>query len=693
MWSPFFARPNRTAPVIRPSLTLFFCLVVAFFLTILPHIPQLPFWVTIAVAIALAVRSWGQLRKWRLPSPAFCGLLALCLVAGIYLQFRTVLGRDAGTAFMAGLIAIKFYELRGPRDVAMIIFSSFFVTMSSLLYSQSLELFVYCLLMMWVLTALLFRTGMGDRAEDRLLRPLRSAGLVFFQALPLAIFLFFFFPRYHGLLQIGMDDSGIGLTDTVKPGSISRLTADDSIAMTVKITNTTFLPPDSLYWRAIVLWNYQHDAWTPGPEVPSPSPKAAPETALIDQEITIWPHFHKWLFALDYPVVSAERIDEPSGWSRIGPGGVLQINNGSLMNMERYHVTSASMLTGEELSPEEEQLALNLPDEDGDRIDPQVLALAKELKEENPEEMAYINAVLHYFRHNHFLYTDQPGPGGPNALATFLFKRRSGFCEHFASAFGVLMRLGGFPTRLVVGYQGAQYNPYKNLYIVKQANAHSWDEVWITSEKHWLRVDPTAIISGNDNLTSGAPNGTSSADENLSIEVAHRRLTFISGANLPEWVRRSILEMQWRRQEVEADWNDWIFSYDPQSQNRWMQALGFGYGGRYVLGLACGLATALCATTLALFMGRRPALNPVEKFYAKFCRTMARRGLPRNAWEGPLAYTQRLAAAFPEERSGLEQVGRIVAATRYGSAPMPEVRHELKKLAPLLGSTPAATAP
>jgi hypothetical protein len=65
-------------------------------------------------------------------------------------------------------------------------------------------------------------------------------------------------------------------------------------------------------------------------------------------------------------------------------------------------------------------------------------------------------------------------------------------------------------------------------------------------------------------------------------------------------------------------------------------------------------------------MTRRRALSPVESLYATFCRTMARRGVPRASWEGPLAYTNRVAEAFPADQVAIHRVGSIVAEVRYG---------------------------
>ena len=701
MW-PLLA--PRKAPVVRPSRLLFFCLVGAFLLTILPHVQQLPVWVSAAVVIAMVIRSIGEVCRWPLPSPAFCGVMALCLLIATYLQFGTIFGREAGTAFMSALLAIKFYELRGPRDIALIIFCSFFVVMSSLLYSQALELFVYCLIMMWVLTALLLRTSMGDLPQSRLLSLLRLSGLIFVQALPLAIFLFFFFPRYQGVLELGLGDSSMGLTDRMDPGSISRLAEDDSTAMTVRFTGRIVPASEGLYWRALVLWRYADGAWTPGEGAyPSGSsrsggiaglPKAAPGSDPIEQEITIWPHFHRWLFALDYPVTLAEPVEGGvPDWSEAWNGGVISLGEGTrlLDRQERYLVASASRLAPQELKANVKEIALQLPDQPGDRIDSRVRALADRLHEGCADEPAYVRSVLHYFRRNGFIYSDAPGRRGPDELADFLLHNKIGFCEHYASAFAVLMRLEHVPARVVVGYAGAQYNPYKNIYVVKQSNAHSWDEVWVEKEKEWQRVDPTAVLSGQQNSPGLAGPGRSVDGESLSIEVAHHRVTLLSGPALPQWMRQALLEAQLRRQEVEADWDDWVFSYSPDSQNRLAQALGFGANAFYVFGAACVVAVVVTGLIFAGTILRRPRPSPVENFYAQFCRRLDRRGLPRAGWEGPMAYGERAAQAFPQDRNAIVRAAEIVAATRYGPAPPAVGSAELKHLLALLSASRAAT--
>ena len=64
-------------------------------------------------------------------------------------------------------------------------------------------------------------------------------------------------------------------------------------------------------------------------------------------------------------------------------------------------------------------------------------------------------------------------------LADFLFMRRKGYCEYFASAMAVMLRTLGIPSRLVTGFQMGVYNPISDLWVVRASDAHSWVEAWI----------------------------------------------------------------------------------------------------------------------------------------------------------------------------------------------------------------------
>lgn len=702
-WSALISRSTPVPLHNRPSLTLFFLLAGTFLLTLVPFVVQFPLWLTISVIAAMVLRSVIEFYRLPLPSTGFCGFIAILLLGLTWLQFSTVLGRDAGTALTAGLLAIKFYELRSPRDLALIIFSCLFLVMSALLYSQAIELFIYCLIMMWILTALLLRTQMGDLPIDRLLSMLRVSGLIFLQAVPLTLFLFFFFPRYTGKLQVVLPGSPLGFTNTVRPGDIAELSRNDTKAMYVLFLSDGVPNVETMYWRGLVLWSYKDGIWTMGKlsDLPDPQlPKALHGSQSLLQEITIYPHNQRWLFALDTPITPAVDASEQQPWSATYNGHILELSGLSdkLDHMERYTVTSAISLADEVLKPEEKAEGISLPDNE---ISSQVHALADKLHQANPDPQDYIRAVLHYFRHEHFTYTAIPGVDHKDWLTDFLFVTKAGFCEHFASAFAVLMRIEHVPARLVVGYQGADYNPYNNTYIVRQSNAHAWDEVWIdaknappgSNEGHWVRVDPTAILPPSMETPSSANNsGQQNPAEDLSIQVANHRLTF-SEAYLPTWVRHAVTQAQLRREQVETAWDDWVFSYDPDAQIRLAQALGFGRQARVVLLILSLVTVGICIFLFRRWTKRKPPIPPVENLYAQFCRNMAQRGIPRAEWEGPLAYTGRVAEVFPEKKEAIRDVGWIIARARYGAEPLDSTApRELKSLLQLITASQAASS-
>jgi hypothetical protein len=159
---------------------------------------------------------------------------------------------------------------------------------------------------------------------------------------------------------------------------------------------------------------------------------------------------------------------------------------------------------------------------------------------------------------------------------------------------------------------------------------------------------------------------SSNAGEDLSFQLAHSRVTLVSRDHLPAWLRQALVEMQLRRQQVETNWNDWVFSYDPDAQSRLTQLLGLGKNPFVLLTLACLAAAGLCAYGYRAWLRRPPPTAPVETFYGAFCRNMAQRGIPRAEWEGPLAFTDRAAEALPDKRDAIRDVGRIVAQSRYG---------------------------
>lgn len=140
----------------------------------------------------------------------------------------------------------------------------------------------------------------------------------------------------------------------------------------------------------------------------------------------------------------------------------------------------------EPLSPFDRDDMLLLPD----NLDVRIPRLAREIIEGSPTEMQKARAIEKYLRRN-YGYTLQLLPASvPDPLANFLFERRKGHCEYFASSMAVMLRTIGIPSRVVTGFASGVYNPLTGWQVVRASDAHSWVEAWIAGHG-WRTFDPT----------------------------------------------------------------------------------------------------------------------------------------------------------------------------------------------------------
>src|SRR5690606_7967534 len=96
-----------------------------------------------------------------------------------------------------------------------------------------------------------------------------------------------------------------------------------------------------------------------------------------------------------------------------------------------------------------------------------------------------------------FSYSLSPGKyeGSPlEQLKEFLQVRKVGICEHFASAFSVILRAFNHPVVVAVGFQGGDYNEVGDYWVIRGRDAHAWTMVY-QEGKGWVRYDPTSYVA------------------------------------------------------------------------------------------------------------------------------------------------------------------------------------------------------
>jgi transglutaminase-like putative cysteine protease len=136
-------------------------------------------------------------------------------------------------------------------------------------------------------------------------------------------------------------------------------------------------------------------------------------------------------------------------------------------------------------------------------LDPRVAALAGQVTASATSNYKRAKAIEQYLRTNFGYTLELPGMREPDPLARFLFERKKGHCEYFASSMTMMLRTLGIPARVVNGFRGGEYNDLTSSYIVREKDAHSWVEAYFP-EYGWVTFDPTPAGSADDPQTGWA---------------------------------------------------------------------------------------------------------------------------------------------------------------------------------------------
>ncbi len=622
--------------------------------TAAPHAGHQPYWLSAVAAAALAFRFWLWRRDRPLPARWLLVAIVVAATAGIYVQYRTLFGRDAGVALLVLFMALKQLEARTRRDAIVVVMLGFFLLLTHYFYSQSIPTGLWLLAAATLQTATLLRLFGGAQPLPDIAR---HAATLLLQATPFMLVLFLLFPRISGpLWGLPQDAHGgrSGLPDTIAPGTVSDLVLNGSIAFRVRFDD---VPPENaaLYWRGPVMDEFDGRSWRPArPSVFEPA-RVEARAEPIGYEITLEPHNQRWLLALDAPQTLPERAFVSARMQAIAFEPVRQRSRFAFRSVLDYRVN-----VGE--SRQVLAASLHLPA----GINPRARALAAGWKERHARPQAIVAAALQMFRSSDFVYTLEPPLLGEHSVDEFVFDTREGFCEHYASAFVFLMRAAGVPARVVAGYQGGEVNPVDGYLVVRQSDAHAWAEVWIEGQG-WRRVDPTAA-----NAPSRIERGIASALPEDEALPGMARLDL-------RWLR----DLRFRWEAINNAWNQWVLGYNPERQREVLARLGLDdIDWRGMTALLAALCAAALAGISLWVLRQRPRREPVQRDWLAFCARLARLGVRRHDWEGPFDYAARVAAHRPELAETAQAAAVAYAEARYGGRPdaRAHLRAALRKL-------------
>jgi len=626
----------------------------------LPQAVHVPAWVAL-VGFALVALRFVLLRRdrilrrltpTRIPSWALA-LIALAIAFLIRRSYGYFIGRDPCVAFLFALVGIKLLEVRSLRDGTLLVCLAIFLLITPFFYNQSLLAGLAALPAVLATGAALEALAVSDPAavDARSVRAawLRAATMIG-QGLPIALALFVLFPRLASpLWGLPADHAAAtGLSDRMSPGSISELSLSDAVAFRVDFDGTP-PPPRLRYWRGPVLSYFNGREWRAASPLPG-GRLAGGAGPNVRYTVTLEPNDHPWLFALDFPATLPE-IDADAG-VRGSAGGLAGLSReqqlimrGPITQPLRYTVQSQLVDSYPVASPWEAQVDSRPPSGN-----PRTVDFARSMRARYPDDRRFVSAVLQWFHSEPFYYTLAPPLlDEAEPVDMFLFDTRRGFCEHYASAFVVMLRAAGIPARVVTGYQGGEINPRGGYMIVRQSDAHAWAEAII--DGRWQRFDPTAAVAPSrierglfGSVPAGDPVPLFARQDGGWLKNVQLAFDAINH----QW-RRNVIEFNRDRQR--ALWRDWkLDRFAP-----WELIVGAG--------AAIG---AWAGVVLVWFAVRRKRRERALALWSIACRRLARAGLPRLAHEGPLAFAERASRRWPQFDIAFRAIGESFAALRYG---------------------------
>ena len=641
---------------------------------IFPLFLQLTLWLPLVWGFAVLWRIQIHRGAWSYPSAAVrIALGALCLV-GLYVSYAGVLGVEPMVAFLVSSFTLKLIEVRKKKDVLLVLFITFFAIGATFLFQQGPLMAIYALFACVVNIAAWESTFTTREKSYR--GQFNDGGMILLQALPIFFILFLVIPRIPPLWTIPNIAGGgkTGFGDTMSPGDISQLALSGETAFRVEFHGDKRPLQREMYWRGIVLdrfngrqWRGHQPSWYSGEIEGGNRPhsswsfKAEKNSPIYNYSIILEPHHQSWLFTLLGPRNISSSMAEV-GFAH----SLLAITKKPVSTRLKFSGSTFSQYTSaaEFLSREQRTHYTYLPP--GYNL--RTIELANSWAVRGLTDQEIIQQALTYFKAS-FTYTLQPPSLGKHSVDEFLFNTQKGFCEHFSSSFVVLMRAAGIPARIVLGYQGGEYNVHEDYLLVKQSDAHAWTEVWLAG-RGWVMIDPTAFVSPG-RIEGGLD--TALTDED-------RALINLNGGINAKWLKeiRSILD------GIDYRWANLVLGYDSDQQLSILEKYLGGIDPWRVSLFFIGGGALIFLTYLVLFnLGiTGKAKTPEQKVLNAFFKKLKKAGYQIEKGESVMQFVNRIDNIDDAKRLEMINIAKAFELAAYNNDPaqLEKMDRAVKKL-------------
>jgi protein-glutamine gamma-glutamyltransferase len=529
--------------------------------------------------IALAIRGYllAKRRQFVIPERWTTPLSIAYFVffaADYFLLSRSFLPTTVHLALFG--VVVRMFSLRRERDhVTLAILAFLMVLASAVLTVDSIFLFSFAAFMMMAVgtfvlmemrrsvhAASIQARHSNDPQEHRHLAfsLARMAPALMLMILMSGAVVFFLIPRmsagYMGGYSFGTDLSS-GFSDHVQLGQIGEIQQSNAVVMHIQIDGDRVGRFD-LHWRGVALAKFDGHTWS-NPKEQFFLQRRPNNSFAVPRAIEAMQSYDTANLRREH-LIHYRVLMEPIGtnvfflapWARSVSGDyrlVAADSSGVIYDFDSQHplgryeadsdiaVPSPAELrmAGRSYPAPLAALYLRLP-----ALDPRVPRLAAQITSSAGNDFDKAAAVENYLR-TRFGYTlELPPTAVKDPIANFLFERKRGHCEYFASAMAVMVRTLGIPSRVVTGFRSDEFNDLTGNYVVRAKDAHAWVEAYFPGSG-WHTFDPTPAGA------SGTPQGW----ERLALYI----------------------------DAMSSFWRDWVVSYDTSHQYALGQAAFSGTRG------------------------------------------------------------------------------------------------------------------
>ncbi len=418
-----------------------------------------------------------HLKKFYVPN-SFLNVASILFIIYPFLNFSPEDFLLPSIEALTLILSIRLLGKKTQREYLQIYLLSLLLLGSSTLLNMS-WIFLLRLIFMLVFTILsiLLITYLRETKSEfisikKLLNLLKVAFFISVVSLPLSALFFFILPRTpKPLIDIGINKGKSGFTSVVNLGGIVSIEEDSSIVMRVKMKK---IDENHLYWRVITFDRFDGRKWEK-----SPNEDYKPDISgeRINYTVYLEPSTENYLPTLDFPIniylkgVSQEGTDNFKA-------------DFPIEKTIKYMATSFINPVIKQSKPSSHYL--NLPTNFSNKIK----ELTDKITENSSSKEQIVKNILSHL--SNYQYSLKNLPSGINPVEDFLFNKKSGNCEYFATSMALMLRIKGIPSRVVGGFKGGSYNDYGGYYLIRASDAHLWVEAWIDGK--WQRFDPSGRI-------------------------------------------------------------------------------------------------------------------------------------------------------------------------------------------------------